>query len=196
MSVHAREPVVKAVSSDLNEVVRIHSNLAYQGFRAADRSFNLELVEEYDGGFKHIQVANHALSRVILNLVANACHALRERQRRAGPGYRPTLRLSTRLVGDVGEIHVEDNGVGIPVELRRRIFDPFFTTKPPGEGTGLGLSMCYEIVVKQLGGNITIKSVEGEQTKFTVTLPIGPAARLTTSNESEAMQVVSMGDDQ
>jgi signal transduction histidine kinase len=183
MLMHAREKPGEPVLADLNDLVHAHVVLAYQGFRSNDRTFVADLVEDFDPSLTTVPLAYQELSRVILNLVANACYAMRERQRAGGdPRFRPVLRASTRRVGDSAVIRVCDNGTGIPDDVRRRIFDPFFTTKPPGEGTGLGLSMCYDIIVKQLSGNLAVDSVPGTSCEFTVTVPIGP------SSESEALR--------
>jgi signal transduction histidine kinase len=109
---------------------------------------------------------------VLLNLCSNGFYAARERQRmEAMSGFEPTLQVSTRDIDDTVEIRVRDNGTGIPPEIRDRLFQPFFTTKPPGEGTGLGLSMSYEIITQQHDGSITVDSKVGEYSEFTIRLP-------------------------
>ena len=111
---------------------------------------------------------------MLLNLISNAFHAVHKRQRDGGdPSYEPEVTVSTRALPQGLEIRVRDNGTGIPDEVRAKMFDPFFTTKPPGEGTGLGLSLSHDIVVKQHGGRIDVDSKVGEYTEFVVTLPRG-----------------------
>ncbi|HRI07784.1 MAG TPA: ATP-binding protein [Nannocystaceae bacterium] len=171
MLLHAREAGEASVA-DLNGLVRAHVVLAYQGFRAADRSFRAEIVEDLGEGLGAVPLAYQELSRVVMNLVANACHALRERARREGAGFAPTITITTRREGTVALLRVADNGVGVAPEVRRRIFEPFFTTKPPGEGTGLGLSICYDVVVKQLGGRIEVDGGPGEGCAFSVRFPL------------------------
>jgi signal transduction histidine kinase len=112
------------------------------------------------------------MTRVFLNLFGNGFYAAAGRQRDgAGPGFRPTLRVATRDLGDAVEVRVRDNGTGIPPEIKDRLFQPFVTTKPTGEGTGLGLSIAWDIVVQQHGGTIAVDSRVGEFTEFMVRLP-------------------------
>jgi signal transduction histidine kinase len=106
-----------------------------------------------------------------LNLISNGFHAMTERLDERGPGFDPTLSIRSRSLGECVEIRIRDNGVGIPLDVKEKMFDPFFTTKPPGEGTGLGLSMSHDIVVKQHGGRIDVETEPGAFTEFTVTLP-------------------------
>jgi signal transduction histidine kinase len=113
----------------------------------------------------------HDLSRVILNLVNNGGFAADQKAKRAGPAFRPTLCIATRNLDKHVEIRIRDNGDGIPEDIRQRVFEPFFTTKPAGSGTGLGLSMSYEIVVQQHGGQLRVESVPGEFAEFIITLP-------------------------
>jgi signal transduction histidine kinase len=109
---------------------------------------------------------------VLLNLFSNGFYAARERQRaETMPGFDPTLKVSTRDLDGAVEIRVRDNGIGIPAEIKDRLFQPFFTTKPPGEGTGLGLSMSYDIITQQHGGSISVDSKVGKYSEFTVRLP-------------------------
>lgn len=177
MLLHAREGSAAPAVGDLNELVHTHVTLAYQSLRASDSDFKAELLESYDPALCAVPVAYQELSRVVLNIVANALYALREAQRRRGPGVRPSLlRVSTRRSGDRAEIRVHDNGIGIPDEIRRRIFEPFFTTKPPGEGTGLGLSMCHDIVVERLGGRIELDTAPDEFTEFKIEIPVTPSS--------------------
>src|SRR5262249_9455348 len=121
---------------------------------------------------KQIELAPQEITRVFLNLIGNGFYAATKRARGDGAaGYRPTLQVSTRDLGDDVEIRVRDNGTGIPSENRDKLFQPFFTTKPTGEGTGLGLSISWDIVTQQHGGSIEVDSREGEFTEFTIRLP-------------------------
>ena len=108
----------------------------------------------------------------MLNLISNGFYAARKHaEELADPGFEPTMRLTTRDLGELVEIRVRDNGAGIPVDIRDKLFQPFFTTKPTGEGTGLGLSISYDIVTQQHGGTITVDSEVGAYTEFTITIP-------------------------
>ena len=157
---------------DLNALVEEALNLAYHGARAQDASFNITLEREFDPGVAPIELAPQEITRVFLNLIGNGFYAATKRARGNGEaGYRPTLRVSTRDLGEAVEIRVRDNGTGIAPEIRDQLFQPFFTTKPTGEGTGLGLSISYDIVTQQHGGAIEVDSKEGAYTEFTVRLP-------------------------
>lgn len=172
MLMHARERGGETVECDLNTVVREHVQLAYKAARALDRSFFVDVEGDYDPALARVEVPLQEVSRVLVNLVSNACHALQVRAKEAPAGYCPRVRLSTRLVDGRVQIAIRDNGTGIRPEVRRRLFDPFFTTKKAGEGTGLGLSMAYDIVVKQLGGALRVDSVVGEFAEFVVEFPL------------------------
>jgi histidine kinase len=110
------------------------------------------------------------IGRVLINLLNNACYAARAQRHRLGPRFSPTIRVTSRSLGERIEIRIRDNGIGIPATLQEKVFHAFFTTKPPGEGTGLGLSTSHEIIATH-GGTLTFDSVEGIHTEFTVTLP-------------------------
>ena len=115
------------------------------------------------------------VTRVLLNMFGNGFYAARRRQgMEATPGFEPTLKVTTRELGDAVEIRVRDNGIGIPEEVKDKLFQPFFTTKPTGEGTGLGLSISYDIVTQQHGGSITVDSKVGEYSEFTIRVPRNP----------------------
>jgi signal transduction histidine kinase len=157
---------------DLNTLVDEALNLAYHGARAQDASFNITLERDYSPALKQIELAPQEMTRVFLNLIGNGFYAATKRARGNGEaGYRPTLQVSTRDLGDAVEVRVRDNGTGIPAEIRDQLFQPFFTTKPTGEGTGLGLSISWDIVTQQHGGSIQVDSEPGEFTEFTISLP-------------------------
>jgi two-component system NtrC family sensor kinase len=157
---------------DLNALVDEALNLAYHGARAQDAGFNITLERDLDPVVAPIELAPQEITRVLLNLIGNGFYAATKRARSNGEaGYRPTLRVSTRDLGDDVEIRVRDNGTGIPPEVRDQLFQPFFTTKPTGEGTGLGLSISWDIVTQQHGGSIEVDSQPGEFTEFTIRLP-------------------------
>ena len=157
---------------DLNGLIDEALNLAYHGARAQDASFNITLEREFDRGLGPIDLAPQEMTRVFLNLFGNGFYAATRRQRDgAGPEFRPTLKVTTRELGDAVEVRVRDNGTGIAPEIRDQLFQPFVTTKPTGEGTGLGLSIAYDIVTQQHGGTIKVDSVLDEFTEFTIRLP-------------------------
>jgi GAF domain-containing protein/nitrogen-specific signal transduction histidine kinase len=169
---HSRGSSGERRSVELNALVDEALNLAYHGARAQDQSFNVTLQRELGQGIAPITLAPQDVTRVLLNLFSNGFYAARDRQRtEAARGFEPTLQVSTRDTVGAVEIRVRDNGIGIRAEIKDRLFQPFFTTKPPGEGTGLGLSMSYDIITQQHGGTISVDSRVGEYSEFTVRLP-------------------------
>ena len=181
MLMHAREgPSVRQTVS-LNALAEEALNLAYHGARAEHPGFDVAMETRLSPDAGEIECYPQDLMRVFLNLISNAMYAADKRRSEAGEGFVPTLEVMTRADGEQVELEVRDNGSGIPPELRNQIFVPFFTTKPAGEGTGLGLSLSYEIVVKQHGGDIVAESEPGEFTAFRVTLP----RRLPDNGEGE-----------
>ena len=170
MLLHSRAGSGEHRPVDINAIVDETLNLAYHGARAERPDFNITLVRSFDEGAARIDLYPQDISRVFLNLISNGFYAA-TRRRGEGPGFEPTLAVTTKDLGDKIEIRIRDNGAGIPAEAREKIFDPFFTTKPPGEGTGLGLSITHDIVVKQHGGTIDIETVPDQFTEFIVSLP-------------------------
>jgi signal transduction histidine kinase len=158
--------------TEINPLVDEVMRLAYHGLRAKDKSFNAELVTNFDSKLPAVNIIPQDISRVLLNLFNNAFYAVNQKQKSAGPDYKPEVLVSTSAVKNSLVIKVKDNGNGIPEAVKDKIMQPFFTTKPTGEGTGLGLSLSYDIVVKGHGGIITVDTKEGEFTEFTVTIPI------------------------
>ena len=157
---------------DLNTLVDEALDLAYHGARAQDQSFNITLDRDFGAGIGLIEVNPQDITRVFLNLFSNGFYATTKRARDGGDaGFVPTLKVTTRHLGDAVEIRVRDNGTGISPEIRDKLFQPFVTTKPTGEGTGLGLSISYDIVTQQHGGFITVESELGAYTEFTIHLP-------------------------
>ncbi|BCM93673.1 signal transduction histidine-protein kinase AtoS [Abditibacteriota bacterium] len=171
MLLHSRGQTSAPEAVDLNSLVREAVQLAYHGQRARNSNFNITLEEEYGAGLEQAKVLPHELSRVILNLANNAFYATNQKASRLGRDFVPTIRILTVKHDTSFEVRIADNGNGIPDEVREKIFTPFFTTKPTGEGTGLGLSMSYDIVVQQHSGEIRVQSTPGEGTEFTVILP-------------------------
>ncbi|MGE5151984.1 MAG: sensor histidine kinase, partial [Rhodospirillaceae bacterium] len=161
-------------ASDINALVEEALNLAYHGARAQDKEFNVTLERDFEKDSKPIELVPQDVTRVFLNLFGNGFYAANKRRLAREAGFRPTLAVSTRDLGETVEVRVRDNGIGIPAEVRDKLFQPFFTTKPTGEGTGLGLSISYDIVTQQHGGTIGVESVVGTFTEFTVRLPRRP----------------------
>ena len=173
---HARGTPGERVQTDINLLIREYAALSYQAMRSRHAGFNVTLRMELDESLGEVKVAQHELGRVLLNLMDNACFAVHARQRTAAPGYAPEILCRSRDLGERMELRVRDNGTGIPAHVRERIFEPFFTTKPPGEGTGLGLSLSREIIEQGNGGTLRMETEEDVFTEFIVTLPRrGPA---------------------
>ncbi|PAP78312.1 sensor histidine kinase [Rubrivirga marina] len=171
MMQHARAGQGERAPADLNALVGEHANLAYHGRRAQTSDFDAALQIDLGDDVGQVDVVAQDLGRVVLNLVTNAFDAVTARAQAEAPGYQPTVRVTTRRAGATVEITVEDNGTGIPEDVRRRVFEPFYTTKPAGKGTGLGLSMSHDIVEQGHGGSLDVESTEGEGTAFVITLP-------------------------
>jgi len=171
MLAHSRTGTGERRSVDLNGLAEEALNLAYHGARAEVPGFNITMEKDLAPDISLVELYPQEFTRVLLNLIGNGFYATRKRAEQTEPGYEPTLRLSTRAMGDQVEIRVRDNGTGIPEAVQERIFEPFFTTKPTGEGTGLGLSLSYDIVVKQHGGQLTVESEPGNFTEFRIILP-------------------------
>jgi two-component system NtrC family sensor kinase len=169
---HSRGSSGERRSVDINGLIEEALNLAYHGARAQDQSFNITLERDYADAIAPIELVPQDITRVCLNLFGNGFYAATKRQKEGGDTkFQPIMKVSTRDLGDVVEIRVRDNGIGIAPEIKDKLFQPFFTTKPTGEGTGLGLSISYDIVTQQHGGTITVDSRVAEFTEFTVRLP-------------------------
>lgn len=168
---HSRTNTGERQLTDVNVLADEFFKLSYHGLRAKDKLFNATLICNFDEHLPKIDVVQQEIGRVMLNLFNNAFYAVQQRQKTAGVDFNPTVEVSTTAVDNRVEIRVRDNGTGIPQTVRDKILQPFFTTKPTGEGTGLGLSLSYDIVVKGHGGSIDIQSVEGEYSVFIVKLP-------------------------
>ncbi|MDA9507753.1 histidine kinase [Bradyrhizobium sp. CCBAU 11386] len=172
MLLHSREGGGEHRLSDINALVEESLNLAYHGARAETPQFDVTLRSELDPAAGQADVFPQEITRVLLNLISNGFHAVTKRKADGGAsGYEPVVIAATRDRGDTIEIRIRDNGTGIADEVREKMFNPFFTTKPAGEGTGLGLSMSHDIVVKQHGGTIDVATEPGKFTEFTILLP-------------------------
>jgi PAS domain S-box-containing protein len=171
MLLHSREGPSERQTANLNAIADEALSLAYHGARAENPNFNIEMEKSLSGDVGAVECFPQDLMRVFLNLITNGMYAANKRRAEEGDGFAPTISLTTRATGKKIEIEIRDNGNGIPAEVREKIFTPFFTTKPAGEGTGLGLSLSYDIVVKQHGGELTVDSQPGKFTAFRVTLP-------------------------
>jgi signal transduction histidine kinase len=172
MLLHSREGGGEHRLSDINALVEESLNLAYHGARAETPQFDVTLRSELDPAAGQAEVFPQEITRVLLNLISNGFHAVTKRKADGGAsGYEPVVIAATRDRGDTIEIRIRDNGTGIADEVREKMFNPFFTTKPAGEGTGLGLSMSHDIIVKQHGGTIDVTTEPGKFTEFTILLP-------------------------
>ncbi|WFU38446.1 ATP-binding protein [Bradyrhizobium sp. CB82] len=172
MLLHSREGSGEHRPTDVNALVEESLNLAYHGARAEKPQFNVTLKRELDPEAGMVEAFPQEITRVLLNLIANGIYAVAKRKAEIGAeDYEPVLVAGTRDRGAHVEIRIRDNGIGIPPDVREKMFNPFFTTKPAGEGTGLGLSMSHDIIVKQHGGTIDAETVPGAFTEFTIRLP-------------------------
>ncbi|GGM81532.1 hypothetical protein GCM10010967_11700 [Dyadobacter beijingensis] len=169
---HSRASTGQKELTDINALTEEYVRLSYHGLRARDKSFDATIEEHFDPQTGKCLLVAQDMGRVILNLLNNAFYAVHQKQKTdTGNGYVPTVRVSTQKVDGKVVIRIGDNGNGIPESIRNKVFQPFFTTKPTGQGTGLGLSLSYDIITKAFGGTIDLQSREGEGTEFTITLP-------------------------
>jgi two-component system NtrC family sensor kinase len=169
---HSKASTGERELTDINQLADEYLRLAYHGIRAKNQDFNCELVADFAPGLPKIEVIPQDMGRVLLNLINNAFYAVNERKKQGDPNYQPKVTVSTKAKDNHLEIRVKDNGTGMTEATKAKIFQPFFTTKSTGEGTGLGLSLAYDIVTKGHGGTIEVESVESEGTTFIVKLPI------------------------
>jgi signal transduction histidine kinase len=185
MLLHSRSDSGEKEEIDINSLAEEYLRLAYHGLRAKDNSFNAELITEFDADLPKIKVVPQDIGRVLLNIINNAFQAVHQKSKVKVKDFEPSLKIKTNLKGKHSpsgtggsagnnssiQISISDNGQGIPSEIKDKIFQPFFTTKPTGQGTGLGLSLSYDIV-KAHGGELVVESEEGEGTEFKITLPV------------------------
>jgi signal transduction histidine kinase/ligand-binding sensor domain-containing protein len=177
MLMHSRSNSGQKEPVDLNALVDEYVRLSYHGMRAKDKEFNVALDTTYDDKLGKVNVIQQEIGRVILNLVNNAFYAVSEMKKRSGAGFEPKVSITTRVYDNGVEIIVMDNGTGIPESIKEKIMQPFFTTKPTGEGTGLGLSLSYDII-KAHGGEIKLETPGDGGTRFIVRLPVHPSAQV------------------
>jgi signal transduction histidine kinase len=180
MLLHSREGSGEHRPVDINAIVEESLNLAYHGARAEKSGFNITLKRDLDPDAGLIDLYPQEITRVFLNLISNGFYAATKRKEAGETSFEPTLSATTKSLGNRVEIRIRDNGTGIPMEVKEKMFNPFFTTKPAGEGTGLGLSMSHDIVVKQHGGKIDVDTEPGSFTEFVITLPRTAAAQANT----------------
>ena len=171
MLLHSREGSGEHRSADINAIVDESLNLAYHGARAERSGFHIVLRRELDPDAGMVELYPQEITRVLLNLISNGFYAANKRKESGDETFEPMVSATTKSLGNTVEIRIRDNGAGIPLEVKEKMFNPFFTTKPAGEGTGLGLSMSHDIVVKQHGGKIDVDTEPGVFTEFIVTLP-------------------------
>ncbi|AMA57042.1 sensor histidine kinase [Bradyrhizobium sp. CCGE-LA001] len=184
MLLHSREGSGEHRAVDINGIVEESLNLAYHGARAERPAFNVTLQRSLDPAAGVVDIYPQEITRVFLNLISNGFYATAKRKEGEGDAFEPILSVATKDLGGSVEIRIRDNGTGIPPEVKEKMFNPFFTTKPAGEGTGLGLSMSHDIVVKQHGGTIDVNTTQGVFTEFIITLPRTMAAGGTSGGKT------------
>ena len=168
---HSRKNTGQKELTDINKLADEYLRLSYHGMRAKDKDFNATMKTGFDESIGKINIISQDIGRVLLNLYNNAFYAVNEKSKRQGPGYEPMVSVTTKKLNNAIELTVKDNGNGIPQKIVDKIFQPFFTTKPTGQGTGLGLSLSYDII-KAHGGEIKVETKEGEGSVFTMTLTL------------------------
>ncbi len=170
---HSRTSTGERTLTDINKLADEYLRLSYHGLRAKDKDFNADYQTDFDENLPKVEVISQDMGRVLLNLINNAFWAVNERNKKEETGYEPKVTVSTQLTANSQVlIAVKDNGTGMTEDVKAKIFQPFFTTKPTGQGTGLGLSLAYDIVTKGHGGTMEVESVEEAWTTFIIILPI------------------------
>ena len=171
---HSRASAGRKEPTDINSLADEYLRLAYHGMRAKNNTFNATIKTDFDESIGRMELVGQDIGRVFLNLYTNTFYSLSEKTKSGLPGYNPTIKVSTRKLNDNIEIRIRDNGLGIPEKIKEKIFQPFFTTKPTGQGTGLGLSLSFDII-KAHGGEIGVDSRENEFAEFIIRLPVKPS---------------------
>jgi signal transduction histidine kinase len=169
---HSRSGSEKKEPTDINALADEYLRLAYHGMKAKDKSFNVDVKSDFDNTIEKVNVIQQDIGRVILNLITNAFYVVTEKKKLKGDNYEPIVTVSTKKTDDKILISVSDNGNGVPKKVLDKIFQPFFTTKPAGQGTGLGLSLSYDIITKGHGGELKVETREGEGSVFIISLPV------------------------
>lgn len=168
-----REDTSEFVPTDLNQLLDEFTKLAYQGVRGEDKAFNVSFSFQLDPQVGQVRLRPSEFTRVIINLVNNACYAVNARRKvEQETGYVPRITVSSARTTDYVEVRIRDNGIGISDEMVKNVFNPFFTTKPPGEGTGLGLSLSLSTINEVHRGTLSVESEPGQFTEFTIRLPL------------------------
>lgn len=157
--------------TDINQLADEYLGLSFHGLRAKDKNFNASLKKNFDPSIKPLNLIPQDIGRVLLNIYNNAFYAVSEKKKMQIAGYEPTVSITTKKIPGKVEIKIKDNGLGIPDKLMDKIFQPFFTTKPTGQGTGLGLSLSFDIITKGHSGTLKVDTHEGEYTEFVIQLP-------------------------
>jgi signal transduction histidine kinase len=168
---HSRQSAGQKELTDINALAEEYLKLSYQALRSKDKSFNSIVNTSLDKTIGKIEVVPQDLGRVLLNLYNNAFYAVNDKKKQTDNAYEPKVEVTATKLENAIEIAVIDNGTGMPQEILDRIYNPFFTTKPTGEGTGLGLSLSYDII-KAHGGEIKVETKDGEGTAFRILLPL------------------------
>jgi signal transduction histidine kinase len=169
---HSRNTKEDKQATDINALVDEYLHLTYLGMRAREKSFHATLQTHYEPSTGMVKVLPQDLGRVLINLFNNAFYAVSEKKKQTGSAFEPVVTVTTKRTGNRVEILIGDNGTGIPEKVAAKIFQPFFTTKPAGQGTGLGLSLSYDIITKGHGGDIKMQTKAGEFTSFVISLPV------------------------
>ena len=169
---HSRKNTGQKESTNINALCEECLRLSYHGLRAKDKNFNSDFKTHFDKTIENMVVVPQDLVRVMLNLFNNAFYAVNEKKKSVVENYRPEVSVETKNQKNTVEITVKDNGIGISRDNMEKIFQPFFTTKSTGEGTGLGLSLSYDIITKEHNGTINVQSEKGEGSEFIIQLPV------------------------
>lgn len=168
---HSRSSSGNKEMADINAIAEEYLRLSYHGLRAKDKSFNALMETSFDTSVGQINMVTQDVGRVLLNLFNNAFYSVADKKKRGNSDYQPLIKVITQNTNTGVQIIVRDNGMGIPKKVLEKIYQPFFTTKPTGEGTGLGLSMSYDIIIKGHSGTINVDTKEGEYAEFIINLP-------------------------
>lgn len=169
---HSRTSSGQKELTDINALADEYLRLAYHGLRAKNKTFNADFKTDFDEGIGKINIIPQDIGRVLLNLFTNAFYSVAKKSKHPPEGYEPKVSVITKRINNTIRIKVRDNGMGIPKEIVSKVFQPFFTTKPTGQGTGLGLSLSYDIITKGHGGELKAETKEGEFAEFIIVLPV------------------------